>query len=70
MSQLEKMDGMGNVLRLLLLFVVRQEEDSSLFVLGTRSRIKFGLTANGCSKKARFCHSDKVPGRNLNASAS
>jgi len=36
----------------------------------TRSRNKFGMTADGFSERARCCHSDKAPGRNLNALAS
>ena len=43
---------------------------SRLFVLGTRSRIKSGMTTDGYSEKARFRHSDKAPGRNLDTIAS
>jgi hypothetical protein len=35
-----------------------------------RSRIKSGMTAYGYSENAQFCHSDKAPGRNLDAIAS
>ncbi|RLL85058.1 hypothetical protein Y696_12505 [Mesotoga sp. H07pep.5.4] len=37
---------------------------------GTRSRNKFGMTADGFSERARCCHSDKATGRNLDALAS
>jgi len=35
-----------------------------------RSRNKFGMKANDYSQKERFRHSDKAPGRNLDALAS